>query len=540
MSNLKDLFISQSFYGIVNLENSTQPITSQSGDVELQDGIGTNLGLRTNADNQKFTVVNNFQVDGNAEFNGNIDVSGSWIHTGSIDVLGNVTVEGNVSANIATFDTVNTRLLHVTEESASVIFSSGSNVIGDDITDVQTIVGQTTISGSLGITGNQINTGNLNISGEISSSTVNGIGNVTTYSASVDSRLDALEGPFSTSVDSRLDSLESFETGQVARNSVLGTYTSSVDSSLASINSFTSSTESSLNSLNSFSSSTDSSLTSINSFTQSADTRITNLENFSSSLDANFVSEAEFDVYTSSVEVEQTQQNNRLTSLEGFTGSLSFDFVETSKFNTYTSSTNNRLDSLETKSGSVDTSITSLNAFTASQLTINSGYNTFTSSYYIDSASFDNRLDNIELTTASLQTEVDGLSSKTGSYATTGSNTFIGDQVFSGSVQGDVHTITVASSTASIDCSQGNFFTLEQASAIDTHLVATNITGGRTITLRVNKTNPSATVSIDGTSIKFPSGFNYTITTGDNIQDIVTFVSFDTGSLYAVASKNFV
>jgi hypothetical protein len=49
MSNLKDLFISQSFYGIINLQNSTSPITSQSGDVELQDGIGTNLGLRTNA-----------------------------------------------------------------------------------------------------------------------------------------------------------------------------------------------------------------------------------------------------------------------------------------------------------------------------------------------------------------------------------------------------------------------------------------------------------------------------------------------------------
>lgn len=467
MSNLKDLFISQSFYGIVNLENSTSPITSQSGDVELQDGIGTNLGLRTNADNKKFTVVNNFQVDGNADFNGNIDVSGSWIHTGSIDVLGNVTVEGNVQANIATFDTVNTRLLHVTEESASVIFSSGSNVIGDDITDVQTIVGQTTISGSLGVTGTQTNTGNLDVSGEISSSTVSGIGNVTTYSASVDSRLDALEGPFSTSVDSRLDSLESFESGQVARNSVLGTYTSSVDSSLASINSFTSSTDSSLNSLNSFSSSTDSSLTSINSFTQSAD--------------------------------------NRLNSLEAFTGSLVTDFVSTTDFNTYTQSTDNHLNQLD-----------------------------------LYTASADNRFTQIELTTASLDSKVNNLISVTGSYATTGSNTFIGDQVFSGSVQGDVHSITIASNTASIDCSQGNFFTLEQASAVDTLLKATNITGGRTITLRVNKTNASATISIDTGSIKFPSGFSYSITSGTDVQDVLTFVSYDTSSLYAVASKNFV
>jgi len=457
MSNLKDLFISQSFYGIINLENSTSPITSQSGDVELQDGIGTNLGLRTNADNKKFTVVNNFQVDGNADFNGDIDISGSFVHTGSIDVIGNVTVNGDISANIATFDTVNTRLLHVTEESASVIFSSGSNVIGDDITDVQTIVGQTTISGSLGVTGTQTNTGNLDVSGEISSSTVNGIGNVTTYSASVDSRLDALEGPFSTSVDSRLDSLETFETSQQVRNSVLGTYTSSVDSSLASINSFTSSTESSLNSLNSFSSSTDSSLTSINAFTSSA--------------------------------------NQRLDSLEAFTQSLSADFVETATFNSYTSS---------------------INAFTAST---------------------DNRLTQIELTTASLQNEVDSLIAVTGSYATTGSNTFVGDQTISGSVNGNVEAITIASQTASIDCGLGNFFTVTLPTGSDTHFTATNIIPGQTISLKVRTLN-NTTASLDNNSIRMLGGVGYTPSQA-NTQDILTFVTFDSSYLYGVTGQFF-
>jgi len=438
MSNLKDLFISQSFYGIINLENSTSPITSQSGDVELQDGVGTNLGLRTNADNKKFTVVNNFQVDGNADFNGDIDISGSFVHTGSIDVIGNVTVNGDISANIATFDTVNTRLLHVTEESASVIFSSGSNVIGDDITDTQTIVGQTTISGSLGVTGTQTNTGNLDVSGEISSSTVSGIGNVTTYSASVDSRLDALEGPFSTSVDSRLDSLESFESGQVARNSVLGTYTSSVDSSLASINSFTSSTESSLNSLNSFSSSTDSSLTSINAFTQSAD--------------------------------------NRLNSLEAFTGSLVTDFVETTTFNSYTQSTDNKLNSLI---------------------------------------------------------------SATGSYVTTGSNTFTGEQIFSGSVSGEVIPLSVVSNTASMDCSQGNFFTLTVPSSTSTTITATNIRKGETITLQLTQSPTSAGTIVYDSMYKFIQGNPPSVSTGLSEIDVISFVSFDTGSLFGVNGANF-
>lgn len=74
-----------------------------------------------------------------------------------------------------------------------------------------------------------------------------------------------------------------------------------------------------------------------------------------------------------------------------------------------------------------DVNITSLNAFTASQLVINSGVNTFTQSA-------DSRLDNIELTTSSLQGEIDNLQSQTGSYATTGSNQFNGNQSISGSV----------------------------------------------------------------------------------------------------------
>ena len=112
--------------------------------------------------------------------------------------------------------------------------------------------------------------------------------------------------------------------------------------------------------------------------------------------------------------------------------------------------------------------------------------------------------------------------------------------MFSGSVQGDVHNISIASSTASIDCSQGNFFTLTNNSATPIHLTATNITGGRTITLRVDKTNASATFDIDTGSVKFPDGFPYNITTGNNVEDILTFVTFDTSAIYSVATNNFV
>ena len=206
MSNLSNLFISQSFFGIINLENSLEPLTSASGDVELQDGAGDNLGLKINAQTKEFTIVNNLRVDGNADFNGNVDFSGSLTHTGSLDVLGDITASGNIKATIGNFDTVNTRVLHVTQESASVIFSSGSNVLGDEETDRQDLIGQVIVSGTLGLEGNAAFTGSLTVSNEISSSTLNGVGNVTIYSASVDNRLDSLETDTG-SQDGRLDNL---------------------------------------------------------------------------------------------------------------------------------------------------------------------------------------------------------------------------------------------------------------------------------------------------------------------------------------------
>jgi hypothetical protein len=85
-----------------------------------------------------------------------------------------------------------------------------------------------------------------------------------------------------------------------------------------------------------------------------------------------------------------------------------------------------------------------INSFTASQLVINSGYNTYTQSTNAD-------LDAIHQTTSSLNSysasntqRVDVLSSFTASYATTGSNVFTGDQTLT-DASGNFYTITDAS-----------------------------------------------------------------------------------------------
>jgi hypothetical protein len=131
------------------------------------------------------------------------------------------------------------------------------------------------------------------------------------------------------------------------------------------------------------------------------------------------------------------------------------------------------------------------------------------------------------------------LNSKTGSYAVTGSNVFTGSQVFNGSVRGQVFPITITSNTASMDVSLGNFFTLTLASSTTTRLVATNIQPGETITLKVLQ--PATTGSLTYPSnIKFANSFAYSPTPVSGATDIITFVSYDTTTLWAASTKNLV
>ena len=454
MSNLSNLHISGSYRGLINLEDSTKPLVSQSGDINLQDGLGDNVGLKINAQTKKFTIDNDLRVDGNTDLNGNLDVSGSFVHSGSIDIKGNVVVDGNINATIGTFDTINTRLLHVTEESASVIISSGSNVIGDETSDTQTIVGQTTISGSLSL----LNGTNLTvINGDISSSTVSGIGNVTQYSSSVDSRISSLTSR-----------------------------TGSVDSSIVALNSFTSSQ------------------LSINSG---------------------------YNTFTQSINTEQTQQNNRLDSLEAFTASLVTDFVTDSELSAALETVTSSLEAqIDTK---LDSSWTS-SVFTPFSSSVDSRILTNAGDITSLSAS-------IAVTDGNQQNQIDSLISVTGSYATTGSNTFDGDNVFSGSVQGEVIPLTVTSQTASMDCSQGNFFTLTLPTGSTTNITATNIVPGLTITLEINQDSVgTGNASFSTQTLRFPRLNQPSVTTQASAKDVATFVSFDSSKLNGVLSNDLI
>ena len=128
-------------------------------------------------------------------------------------------------------------------------------------------------------------------------------------------------------------------------------------------------------------------LNGIDSFTSSADGRLDNIELTTSSFELRLDSlETEsgsirnvFNLFTQSINTEQTTQNNRLDLLSTESGSIRLMFNSyTSSNDTTNSNQNNRLDSLSTESGSMRIT---LNTYTQSNDSRLSNIELFTSSY---------------------------------------------------------------------------------------------------------------------------------------------------------------
>ena len=526
MGSLSNLYISQSFQSLIHLGSN---ITASTTQVELEDGLGNGLGIFVNtlgdvSIDGKLVVSGTFDIEGkitvndDVRVNGNLSVSGATSLTGSLDVTQNITASNALIENdLIVSGTLFASKVVTLIESSSIIYSSGSNILGDEVSDTQTLIGSTIMSGSASLTGSMGITNNLSVTNNISSSTISGIGNVTFYSTSVDSRLVYIETTFSTSVDSRLDYLEvPFSTSvdnrldlvEATASYLNTTFSTSVDSRLDYIETtFSTSVDSRLDLVEAtasylnttFSTSVDSRLDYLEgTFSTSVDSRLDNLEAFSTSVQLNFVTEAELAAATASL---ISQINTKLN---------------TSSFNAYTQSADTALNNL---SSSISASFVLVN--------------------------------NV----------VGGLSAKTGSYATTGSNNFIGNQtitgsltlsssaavelqvignsVFSGSFRGGVINLSVASQTASMDFSLGNFYTLNLPSSSITFLNPINIRPGQTTQLLIRQGSVTGSLSYP-TNLLFPTGSEYTASRAANAADIISFVSFDTASLYAVSVKNLV
>ena len=230
-----------------------------------------------------------------------------------------------------------------------------------------------------------------------------------------------------------------------------------------------------------------------------------------------------------------------ITASQIDTGSL----VTTASFNAYSQSTSTTITNLSASLTITDkflqdqitaldvsgaaVSLVLFNQFTASQLIINSDYNSFTASSDIrldnleatsasvnvsianlntTTASLNTSITNLNLSSASQQVSINSLNSKTGSYATTGSNTFIGDQTISGSLFVSGSEVLTGPLTAS------RLQVLSNTSLGGTLSVSNDTT--MTGDLLIQSTSPKLKLR-DTSGGGFSSGYDLTIDTGSFI-----------------------
>ena len=518
MSNLSNLYISQSYKGLIKLADSTQGVTGQT-DYELQDGLGQGTGISILSGS---LLVNNDVSSSTVNGIGNVQLYSASVdlrlddleatasdHDGRVEQLeiytaslreavsvtgsnanfsGNVTISGSLSA----FE------IHTITESASVIFSSGSNILGDEPSDTQTLSGSVYVPNLHYLAFNPLDT-NLRINQKLDT------GSFLIFSASVESQLiqivnDALPSswtgsvfePFSSSVSQQIDALELFSQSLVLDTASFSQWTASV----------------------------------FEPYTQSVENR---LDSQSAAIDTKLASawtSSVFEPFSSSVDL-------RLDDLASFTGSYA------------TTGSNNFFGSQ-----SIDGDVT-----ISGSLTVSGSERLVGSLEHTGSTS---QLGNVTLI---------GNIEQTGSQFISGSETIqgkltvfesasidggwhvTGSSHYSGSVKGNVvfdssSTQDPSDFTHSIDCNLGNFFDFYLLNG-ENLIGADNIYGGETITVRLNQpSDPGGSGSYgsvvwDTGSIKFPFTSNPQTTQGDSAIDVLTLVSFDTGSLFGVLGKNY-
>lgn len=431
MGNLSNQYISQSFQSLLHLGSDS---TASATLTEIQDALGNGVGVYVNttgnlkvdnhisASEVSASILNglgspfDFSSSVSTQLQALENVTSSLINqTGSYATTGSNTFIGNqnITGDVDIVGTLTATRVVTLIETASVIFSSGSNILGDATNDTQTLNGLVKVSGSMSITGSTSILGpSISFKGEvsasyISSSRIQGLGNTTVsdYSASVAQEIN---------INTQL------------------------------VNSFTQS------------------ISDLNSFTQSAAISLDNLQIFSASA------------------------NVSISNLGLFTASIAGTNQFTASIKTYTGSINSYTSSNDTK------------------------WNT-------------------------LQNVTSSLISSTGSYATTGSNTFTGSQRITGSVYGNLNTLTILLQTASIDMSLGNMFSLNVSGS--TYISASNINVGQTINLLLTQTINTGSV-VFSPQFKLPGGLAFSASLFSGSQDVITFVAFNSSSLYTSYIKN--
>ena len=432
----------------------------------------SSLNAFTSSQNTKNSTLATYTGSNDTKWSNLGSQSGSFVTESETGSFARTNVDNNFSANqtFTNITAVSASFTYVQTlyETSSVIYSSGSNQFGDELSDIQTLSGSVKIQGSLTINGTPVQTSSVDISSLNAFTQSQDTKNNTlgSYTASVDTKFVA--------VGSSTASLNSYTQSQDTKNSTLATYTGSNDtkwntlggqtgsyvtsgitgSSLVtasvSLNTitFTKGDATTFNVTVNTGSAVTTDISALNSFTQSQDTKNSTLASYTASVDTKF----------STIGTQSGSWDN--TSLNSFTQSVDAKFTavgsSTASLNAYTQSNDTKWNTLGGLTGSYVTSaITGSSLVTAS---FSGNTLTFTKG---DSSTF-----------GVIIPDVSGSTINTGSFATTGSNQFTGNQAIDGTLTITGKIIGSQSLILQPDANDARTLEIYNTSPADTHITA--------------------------------------------------------------------
>ena len=302
-------------------------------------------------------------------------------------INGNLTITGNqvISGRLTVYEVV------AQYETASILFSTGSTKLGDQLTDTHEFTGSTNITGSIIVDGNLLlNGASLNNSFVRIHQATGSLQNFTSSQADRNLDLSIVTGSlnqFTASQDDRNFVISQFTASQLIVNTGLASVTASLNNFSGSTNAFTGAIEqttasihlatASLNYFYSFSSSQLVVNTGLASVTAS-------LNNFSGSTNAftGGIEKTTASIHLATASLNYFYQST--SSLNGFTSSqadrnLNLSIV-TGSLNRFTASQDDRNFVISQFTSSTNAHIVGISDFTSSQLAVNLGNSIYTAS----------------------------------------------------------------------------------------------------------------------------------------------------------------
>jgi len=156
-----DVYSTSNYQGILVRGNAAPSIgfvqttgTTPTWKIGISGNYGSNLSISSGASaTDLITFGANGVGIGVTNALAPLHVVGSALISGSLTITGSLNITSNITGSNALFTgTITAQKLVVQQVTSSIIYSSGSNIFGSQLTDVQSFTGSVSITGSLNVT----------------------------------------------------------------------------------------------------------------------------------------------------------------------------------------------------------------------------------------------------------------------------------------------------------------------------------------------------------------------------------------------------